>query len=95
MISKNFVLKFLYNQINLICNCLKYLIKLLSLFLIFFIQLIRPFFGQDNVCPFTVGCTQYAIMQLKEVNFFIAIYRIVKRLLLCNPITNSLRFFEK
>lgn len=61
-----------------------YIAQLLSLL----IQLLRPLLGPDKICPFTVGCTQYAIMQLKEAPLKRALIRIVKRLALCNPFTN-------
>jgi len=52
------------------------------------IQLLRPFLGPDKICPFTIGCTQYAIMQLEQTPLRLAVPRICKRLILCNPITN-------
>ena len=57
------------------------------------IQAFRYLFGPgQQVCPFTVGCTQYAIQQLRTEPFLHAWKNIIHRLLLCNPITN---FFKK
>ena len=56
--------------------------------LILCIQLFRPFFGAEGVCPFTIGCTEYAIMQLEQNHFLTAMYNIIKRILICNPLYN-------
>jgi putative component of membrane protein insertase Oxa1/YidC/SpoIIIJ protein YidD len=56
---------------------------------ILLIQTFRYITGPEyQVCPFTVGCTQYAIQQLETEPFFAAWKNIIHRLLLCNPITN-------
>ncbi|MBI2353050.1 membrane protein insertion efficiency factor YidD [Candidatus Dependentiae bacterium] len=64
---------------------------LCSISFIFFIQILRPMLGPDAVCPFTIGCTEYALLQLKQLPFHKAIIMICKRLLLCNPISNYLK----
>lgn len=80
MILKNFALKFCGKFLYIAAHSLS-----------MFIQLLRPFLGPDSVCPFTIGCTQYAIMQLEEFPLSIAIPRIAKRLIMCNPFTNLLQ----
>ncbi len=70
---------------------LRYLAKLLIIItqlLAWTFQIFRPFLGPQSVCPFTIGCSEYALMQLKQQSLPRALKMIVKRLLLCNPITN-------
>jgi putative component of membrane protein insertase Oxa1/YidC/SpoIIIJ protein YidD len=45
----------------------------------------------QKICPFTVGCTQYAIQQLQNKSFFMAWKNIIDRLILCNPIHNYVK----
>ncbi|OGB84296.1 hypothetical protein A3F66_04950 [candidate division TM6 bacterium RIFCSPHIGHO2_12_FULL_32_22] len=47
---------------------------------------LRPLLGPDARCKFTISCTPYALMILKEERLFRAIKLIVKRLIACNPI---------
>lgn len=61
---------------------------LIANILILLIQLIRPLFGPQKICPFTIGCTEYAIMQLQTQPIYTAIANITIRLLRCNPISN-------
>ena len=77
MILKNYVLKSYANIPYIIAQSL-----------IILIQLLRPLLGPDKVCPFTIGCTQYAIVQLTQAPLWQAIPRIVKRLALYNPVIN-------
>lgn len=67
--------------------------KILSTISIFLIQAFRYTFGPvQKVCPFTIGCTDYALQQIETQPFLTAWKNIIHRLLLCNPITN---FFKK
>jgi len=52
--------------------------------LIFIITGLRPLFGFAQ-CRYTVTCTQFALMQLKEKKMIPAIWAIIKRILSCNP----------
>ena len=56
------------------------------------ITTIRPLLGPSGICPFSLGCTQYADLQLKTEPLHIALFNICHRLLLCNPISG---FFRK
>ncbi|OGB84176.1 hypothetical protein A3F66_04505 [candidate division TM6 bacterium RIFCSPHIGHO2_12_FULL_32_22] len=47
---------------------------------------LRPLLGPDAKCKFTISCTPYALMVLKEESLFKAVKLIVKRLIACNPI---------
>ena len=60
--------------------------QLASAFLQSLIIALRPLLGPSFVCPFQVGCTQYALNQLQEQNVFVAVWRIANRLIRCNPI---------
>ena len=53
--------------------------------LIFAINFIRPLLGPGNICPFTIGCTQYALLQLQEQPLLVALKNIIHRLLNCHP----------
>lgn len=64
------------------------LITYLARIIIICIQHLRPILGAQGVCPFTIGCTEYAMMQFQEQPFWTACYNTIKRLLACNPITN-------
>ena len=59
---------------------------LASLF-IFLINFFRPLLGPGNICPFELGCTQFAILQLQTKPLTVAIVSIAKRLLSCNPVS--------
>ena len=65
--------------------------KLLAYFFILIIQLLRPLLGPGQVCPFTIGCTEYAYYQLESKPLGPALYNIFTRLISCNPITNLLK----
>lgn len=52
--------------------------------LIFLLQGLRPLLG-PSACRYSVGCTQYAVDQLREQNLFVAIWLVSKRLIACNP----------
>jgi putative component of membrane protein insertase Oxa1/YidC/SpoIIIJ protein YidD len=56
--------------------------------LIAMLTVLRPLLG-PSACKFTIGCTQYAVMQLQEKNIFVALWLIAKRLLACNPFNKS------
>lgn len=62
--------------------------KIIAIILILSIQLIRPILGPMNICPYTVGCTQYALQQLKEVPLLTALKNIFQRLIQCHPFGN-------
>ncbi|MBP9765093.1 membrane protein insertion efficiency factor YidD [Candidatus Babeliales bacterium] len=47
----------------------------------------RPFLGAMDVCPFTIGCTNFALITLENYIVPVATLIIIKRLLLCNPIS--------
>jgi putative component of membrane protein insertase Oxa1/YidC/SpoIIIJ protein YidD len=67
--------------------------KIFTTTLIYSIQAFRYTFGPaQQVCPFTVGCTEYAIEQIQTQPVLVAWKNILDRLLRCNPITN---FFKK
>lgn len=61
--------------------------RILNQLLIYLILGLRPLLGPPARCKFTVTCTQYAVLQLKEKPLFPAIWAIIKRLLACNPFT--------
>ncbi|MBI2344905.1 membrane protein insertion efficiency factor YidD [Candidatus Dependentiae bacterium] len=46
----------------------------------------RPLLGPENICPFTIGCTNFAIFNLENQPIPQAFWAISKRLLICNPI---------
>jgi putative component of membrane protein insertase Oxa1/YidC/SpoIIIJ protein YidD len=62
--------------------------KLIALFLITMILLIRPMLGPMNISPYSVGCTQYALQQLQEQSLFTAFKNICERLIQCHPFGN-------
>ena len=62
--------------------------KLIALFLSMMIWLIRPMLGPMNICPYSVGCTQYALQQLQEQSLFTALKNISGRLIQCHPFGN-------
>lgn len=62
--------------------------KLIAFFLIVCIRLIRPMLGPMNICPFTIGCTQYGLLQLQEQPLFIALKNIFQRLIQCHPLSH-------
>jgi putative component of membrane protein insertase Oxa1/YidC/SpoIIIJ protein YidD len=59
--------------------------KTIAFILILLINLIRPMLGPSNICPFTIGCTQYALLQLQEQSLLIALKNITQRLVQCHP----------
>jgi len=67
---------------------LQFLQKLFAHFLILCIRLIRPILGPMNICPYTIGCTQYAIMQLQQNSLLIALKNIWDRIIQCHPFGN-------
>lgn len=73
---KNWFLKFLQRFDRCIAKLLIWLL----------IQ-IRPLFGPPNVCPFNLGCTQFAILQFENNCIAIALWHTNMRLLRCNPVT--------
>lgn len=58
---------------------------IIAMLLILTIRLVRPILGPPNICPFTVGCTPYAIDQLSTQSLHIASINICKRLMQCHP----------
>ena len=63
-------------------NCDRYLAQ----FLCWFIVQARPLFGPPAICPFKIGCTQFAIMQLEQNHVPVALWHTTYRVLRCNPI---------
>jgi len=59
--------------------------SIIAFILIMLINLIRPMLGPMNICPFSIGCTQYALLQLQEQSLFIALKNIMQRLMQCHP----------
>lgn len=51
----------------------------------------RPLFGPSKICPFPLGCTEFAVQQLQNHWFGYATVNIVIRLLWCNPIGLRIR----
>lgn len=79
MISKiylSYLLKFLNKIDRLVAHALCYIIVKL-----------RPLLGPENVCPFSIGCTNFAIFNLENQPIPLAFWAILKRLLRCNPIS--------
>ncbi|MBT4855852.1 membrane protein insertion efficiency factor YidD [bacterium] len=54
-----------------------------------FTSTIRIFLGAPGCCRFSITCTQYAKIMLKEELLHIALWRILRRLLICNPFFRS------
>lgn len=46
----------------------------------------RPLFGPSGVCPFKIGCTQFAIIQLEQFSVPIALWHTSRRVIQCNPV---------
>ncbi|NBQ17314.1 membrane protein insertion efficiency factor YidD [bacterium] len=74
-----FLLKNLKNLLRLL---LRGIIHLVSLTIFTF----RPLLGPAS-CKFSIGCTQYALLQLEQPSFLIALKNITLRLVRCNPFT--------
>lgn len=70
---------------NLLTEIIATIGKIIAFILMLLINLIRPLLGPGNICPFTVGCTQYALLQLQEQPLLIALKNIVQRLIQCHP----------
>jgi len=64
-----------------------WLSKQLSSLLIILLIGLRPLLGPAH-CKFTVSCTEFAIIKLKEGPLFHALWEIFKRLLRCSPFYN-------
>lgn len=47
---------------------------------------LRPVLGPSNICPFYIGCTEFALIELEKNCIPCAAYKICIRLLKCNPI---------
>ncbi len=69
---------------NLIKKATQLLSYLLRTTLICLITGIRPLLGPSN-CRYAVGCTPFAIEQLRKHTSSKAIWLIIKRVLSCNP----------
>lgn len=76
----------LHNLKNHCCNFLLTCDRFSASSLIWLITQIRPHLGPIGVCPFPIGCTQFAIMQLENHITPIAIIKTTIRLLQCNPL---------
>lgn len=59
--------------------------QIFNFIFIFFVKTIRPLLGPENCCRYYIACTNYAKIQLTNENFLIALYKISKRVLSCNP----------
>lgn len=55
--------------------------------ILLFIKGIRPLLGPQGCCKYTITCTEYAEMQLKEKSLIPALWAIFKRVISCNPFT--------
>ncbi|MBP6870173.1 membrane protein insertion efficiency factor YidD [Candidatus Babeliales bacterium] len=62
--------------------------KTIAFILILLISLIRPMLGPSNICPYTIGCTPYALDQLAHQPLHTALYNIISRLMQCHPFGN-------
>lgn len=74
---------------NFLTYFLEFLIKtdrLIASMLCYLLQKIRPLFGPENVCPFAIGCTNFALFNLENQPVPLALCFIFKRVLMCNPI---------
>lgn len=67
--------------------------RCLATLLCWLISSARPMLGTENVCPFAIGCTNFAIFNLQEQSVPFALLAIFKRLLICNPIGMIYRKF--
>jgi len=67
---------------------IQFLSKPTASFLIFMLYMIRPQLGPMNICPFPVGCTQYAVAQLEQETLFKALKNIFLRIIQCHPFGN-------
>jgi putative component of membrane protein insertase Oxa1/YidC/SpoIIIJ protein YidD len=56
------------------------------LILINLMLFLRPFFGM-RCCRYTITCTQYAEHQLHTQPFWLALWKIIKRILSCQPLS--------
>ncbi|MBP6892154.1 membrane protein insertion efficiency factor YidD [Candidatus Babeliales bacterium] len=72
---KNWFWKFLHNIDRIVAQCLSW-----------FILQARPFFGPPAICPFKIGCTQLAIINLEQFSVPVAVWHTSCRLIRCNPI---------
>ncbi len=61
--------------------------KIAAKIIIFLIDITRPFIAPSKCCIYSITCTKYAKMVLRQKSIFIAIPLIILRLLSCNPIT--------
>jgi putative component of membrane protein insertase Oxa1/YidC/SpoIIIJ protein YidD len=59
--------------------------RLIASILCWLIIAIRPLLGTENICPFEIGCTNFALFNLQEQSVPFACFAILKRLLICNP----------
>lgn len=62
--------------------------RLIANIFYFLILGLRPLFGPAT-CKFSIGCTEYALLELKQRPLNKAVYLIARRLLRCNPFTNN------
>jgi len=76
----------LTNLLNFLWTFFQYIDRLIAHIVIVFILAIRPLLGPNNICPFFIGCTPFAIQQLKNKTIPIALFNIIFRLLRCNPL---------
>lgn len=74
------------NLLNYFLAFLKKIDRFIAKILIWTISLVRPLLGTENICPFEVGCTNFAIFNLEEQSVPLAAWAIFKRVLSCNPI---------
>jgi len=59
--------------------------RLVNRVLAFLLAGLRPMLGPPARCRFTVSCTEFALLQLRERSLGRALWAIIKRLLSCHP----------
>lgn len=60
--------------------------RILAAILIWIIIQARPILGPPGICPFVIGCTEFATTALETRPTYLAIIISTKRVLMCNPI---------
>lgn len=75
-----------HNFLNFLWKSLHTIDRLIASILCYMIVKLRPLLGPEDVCPFAIGCTNFAIFNLEIQPTPLAFWAIFKRLLTCNPI---------
>ena len=77
------------NLLNYFLAFLKKIDRFIAKILIWTISLVRPLLGTENICPFEVGCTNFAIFNLEEQSVPLAAWAIFKKVsLYFDPLNN-------